>query len=467
MEDGGAEMLSSITMAGCGVEVDVLLPRGVDTSEILKRRRKLAENLDRHEHELFITIPKQARTVRLWVADPGALDEPIEASPLVTNPPRQVSMYRDRAPLGQNLRGDAIALNLWQKHVLFTGNSNMGKTASLRSLALWLLFDPTVEFRVADLKGIGDWKMFRGRATTYIAGPTDGHSIEATHMLEEAVRVMEKRLMDFDEDKYPDGVPEGLPGYHPLVLIVDEAQNAYMNPQVDDLKRPYGGKSNKSRYFMAIRKIHNQGRAVNVVAWEGTQDPTDQNLPKLAREGAHIRAALRVGSKEQSRMGLGDAAVNDGAAPHELQAEHKGTLVITGVPCQQGQVSEIVRTHYINGSDGTEIAEASEQMRHSPVEAEEDEQPARDHLADIARVIGESGQPRVGTTDVLQRLVVLDEREYRPWTHEQLTAFLKPWNAAPYKSGGNKVVSAARVHEAITDRDENGGFGDEEDDFEA
>src|SRR5437763_15887088 len=129
-----------------------------------------------------------------------------------------------------------------------------------------------------------------------------------------------------------------------------------MNPQGEDLKRAYGGKSNKSRYFMAIRKIHNQGRAVNVVAWEGTQDPTDQNLPKLAREGAHIRAALRVGSREQSRMGLGDAAVNDGAAPHELPAEHKGTLVITGpgVPCQQGQVSGIVRTHFINGSDGTE-----------------------------------------------------------------------------------------------------------------
>jgi S-DNA-T family DNA segregation ATPase FtsK/SpoIIIE len=468
MEDGGAGMLSSITLAGCGVEVDVLLPRGVDTGEIQKRRKKLAENLDRHEHELFITIPKQARTVRLWVADPGALDEPIEASPLVTNPPQRVSMFRDRAPLGQNLRGDGIALDLWQKHVLFTGNSNMGKTAALRSLALWLLFDPTVEFRMADLKGIGDWKMFRDIATTYIAGPTEDHAIEATHMLEEAVREMEKRLMNFDEDKYPDGVPEGLPGYHPLVLIVDEAQNAYMNPMADELKRPYGGKSNKSRYFMAVRKIHNQGRAVNVVLWEGTQDPTDQNLPKLAREGAHIRAALRVGSKEQSRMGLGDAAVNDGAAPHELQAEHKGTLVITGpgVPCQQGQVSEIVRTHFVNGTDGTTVADQAKQLRTGQQEASEEDREERDHLADIARVISESQKPRVGTTEVLQRLVVLDEAGYRPWTHEQLTAFLKPLNAAPYKSGGVMVISAARVQEALTDRDENEPSEGDGDDFE-
>lgn len=466
MDDGGAGMLSSIAIAGCGVEVDVTLPRGVDTSEILKRRRKLAENLDRHEPELFITIPKQARTVRLWVADPGALDEPIEASPLVTNPPQRVSMYRDRAPLGQNLRGDAIALDLWQKHLLFTGLSNMGKTAALRSLALWLLFDLIVEFRVADLKGIGDWKMFRDIATTYIAGPTDDHAIEATLMLEEGVREMEKRLMNFDEDKYPDGVPEGLPGYHPIVLIVDEAQNAYINPQVDDLKRPYGGKSNKSRYFMAVRKIHNQGRAVNVLLWEGTQDPTDLNLPKMAREGAHIRASLRVGTKEQSRMGLGDAAVNDGAAPHELQPEHKGTVVITGpgVPCQQGQVSEIVRTHFINGTDGNDVAEQAKQLRSGQSETPEGQRPERDHLADLAQVIGQSGKPRVGTTEVLQRLVALDETEYRPWTHERLSAFLKPFNAAPYKSGGVKVISAARIAEALTDRDENEGADGDEDD---
>ncbi|PWS48510.1 hypothetical protein DLE01_26850, partial [Streptomyces sp. FT05W] len=38
--------------------------------------------------------------------------------------------------------------------------------------------------------------------------------------------------------------------------------------------------------------VHNQGRAVDVTLWEGTQDPTDQNLPKLVREGAHTRASL-------------------------------------------------------------------------------------------------------------------------------------------------------------------------------
>ena len=44
MADGAAGMLGPITFAGCGVEVDVTLPSGVSTEEVLSRRRKLAEN---------------------------------------------------------------------------------------------------------------------------------------------------------------------------------------------------------------------------------------------------------------------------------------------------------------------------------------------------------------------------------------------------------------------------------------
>ncbi|HEX3781464.1 MAG TPA: hypothetical protein VHX38_17530, partial [Pseudonocardiaceae bacterium] len=71
MGDAGAAMLGPIRIAGCGVEVDVTLPSGVSTEDVQKRRRKLAENLSRHEHEVFITIPVAARTVRLWIADSG------------------------------------------------------------------------------------------------------------------------------------------------------------------------------------------------------------------------------------------------------------------------------------------------------------------------------------------------------------------------------------------------------------
>lgn len=464
MGEGSAQLLGPITIAGVGVEVDVTLPTGVTTEEIKAKRRRLAENLDRHEHELFITTAPAARTVRLWVADPGALDEPIEPSPLVLNAEITANVHSGRAPWGQNLRGDAVGINLWQKHLLITGLSNMGKTAALRALALWAAFDPSTEWHIADLKGIGDWRMFRDIAETLIEGPTDEHVIRATHMLEWGVHEMERRLQQFDADKYPDGVPPNLPGFHPIFLVVDEAQVAFMCPAKGETygdevidRRPFGGAKNDSRYFMAARKIHNQGRAVNVVLWQGTQDPTDQNLPKLVREGAHIRASLKVGTEQQSRMALGDNAVAAGAAPHELKQEHKGTVVVTGagVPCQQGQTSETVRTHFVSGSDAIEIAERIKAARRSRTTASSERAVVRDLLADVAEVL--RGEDRVRATDVVARLRALAPH-YPPYvdmTAEQLRDQLADVGVRVTKVGV-LMVYAERVHAALAARQEDG-----------
>jgi S-DNA-T family DNA segregation ATPase FtsK/SpoIIIE len=108
MGDAGAALLGPIVSAGCGIEVDVFLPSGVSTAEIQAKRQKLAENVGRHKHELFITIPERPRTVRLWIADSGALDQPIGPSPLVTDPTMKADYRTGRAPWGQSLRGDQL-----------------------------------------------------------------------------------------------------------------------------------------------------------------------------------------------------------------------------------------------------------------------------------------------------------------------------------------------------------------------
>jgi S-DNA-T family DNA segregation ATPase FtsK/SpoIIIE len=445
MGDGGGNMLSPIVIAGCGVEVDVLLPTGVSTDEIQKRRRKLAENLNRHEHEVFITIPAAARTVRLWIADSGALDEPIGDSPLVTDPTSTANYKTGRAPWGQDLRGTLALISIFQRHILMTGLSNQGKTAALRALAVWLCLDPTVEFRIGDLKGVGDWAMFDGLAAVLIQGPTDEHVVEVTEMVEEGVEEMERRLLAPPGTVHP-----------PLVLIVDEAQVAFMCPIKGPDGRLYGGTKATSRYFMAARKIHNQGRAVNVTLWQGTQDPTDQNLPKLVREGAHIRAALVLGTESQSRMALGDKAVDGGAAPHLLrQGKDKGTLVVTGdgIEMPAGQSSITVRTHYITDAQAIEITDRAKSARSAVVTraAAEKDAVQVDPLADIAAVIGDAS--RMLTREVLQRLVQKNPAFYRAWTFQELLELLEPLGAAPYKTDGQMIVSRAKVLDALARRD--------------
>ncbi|MGP4048767.1 ATP-binding protein [Streptomyces sp. 2A115] len=444
MGDVGAAMLSPIVIAGCGVELDVTLPTGVSTEEIQGRRRKLAENLNRHEHEVFITIPEAARTVRLWIADSGALDEPIGPSPLVTDPDVRANYKTGRAPWGQSLRGDAVALSVYQRMLLITGLSNQGKTASLRAIALWLAFDPTVEFWIGDLKGIGDWGMFEGLARVLIQGPTDEHACAVTEMVEAAVKEMERRLM----------APPGTV-HDPLVVIVDEAQVAFMNPLKDDNKLPYGGKKATSRYFMACRRVHNQGRAVNVTLWQGTQDPTDENLPKLVREGAHTRASLVVGTESQAKMALGDKAVDGGAAPHLLrQGLDKGTVVVAsdGIDIPASEASITVRTHFIDTDPAKEIAERAKQLRSGvatihQLEVVQDVDP----LADILAALG--GAPRMRTQDVLHGLRTRNEAYYREWKYGDLKEFLEGFDAEPHKSDGVMVVDREKVLDALGNRD--------------
>ncbi|MBN9758878.1 MULTISPECIES: FtsK/SpoIIIE domain-containing protein [unclassified Pseudonocardia] len=435
MDDAGGAMLGPIRVAGAGVEVDVRLPSGVDTSEIQRRRRKLAENLDRHEYEVFITVPAP-RTVRLWVADSGALDEPIGPSPLLGDPDGvRADVYTGHAPWGRDLRGQARGISLKQFHLLITGLSNQGKTAALRALVLWVMFDVTAEFRIADLKGVGDWHMFDGLASELIEGPADEHVIAATEMLERVVAEMERRLGSMDRDKYPNGVTRDLArkpgsGFHPLFAVIDEAQQAYMCPVVDSDKNPYGGRSARSRFFMAVRKIHNQGRAVNVHLWQGTQDPTDQNLPKLVREGAHIRGSLVVGTESQARMAVGDKAVDGGAAPHLLrQGVDKGTLVLNGVGMDlpTGESSIILRTHFISGDEATELVTRAKEQRAKAGRATTTAGPEEtvddvDHIAVMVEVMGEA--KHLKRSDLLACLHKHDFTTYGTWEAKTLAKYL-------------------------------------------
>lgn len=444
-----AYLVSAIRIAGCGDEFDFTPPSGAtETGEILRRQPRLAENLGRLPHEVHLSIPA-AGQVHVWAARTGALDEPTDPSPLTFDSEITADYRRGRAPWGQSLRGDPVAVSLFQIHLLITGQSAQGKTASMRALALWLALDKRVEFRIADLKGMNDktkksdWAMFEPIATVLIAGPSDDHVIAASEMLETVAAEMDRRLTEGGE-------------WNPLVAVVDEAQQAYMCPAKDDEGRPYGGKANNSRFLTAVRKIQNQGRVVDVLLWTGTQDPTDQNLPVLAREGAHLRMCLAVGKETKSRMALGDAAVDNGAAPHALRINRdRGTVVATGggLPLDDGETSMTIRTHYIPDLEACEIAARARDLR-GPAPVWADAEIIRDILRDVADCFGHD--ERLTPKEMTARLRKLDP-SYIPYRHlkgVQLAELLREQRVSVTEINGNLRVLRDRVWEALDEREE-------------
>jgi S-DNA-T family DNA segregation ATPase FtsK/SpoIIIE len=70
------------------------------------------------------------------------------------------------------MRAGQITVGMLQKHWLIGATWKQGKSTVLRLLALGLSLDPTIELHVADLKGDGDWTMFKPRVASLIEGGT-------------------------------------------------------------------------------------------------------------------------------------------------------------------------------------------------------------------------------------------------------------------------------------------------------
>ena len=110
-----------------------------------------------------------------------------------------------------------------------------------------------------------------------------------------------------------------------------------------------------------LKALHDQARAVNIHLWQFAQNPTDQNLPVVVREGAMIRASLFVGTESIARMALGEAPVDTGAAPHALRAGlDRGTVVLApgeSMDLPNGATHTTVRTHFISTREAWDIVE--------------------------------------------------------------------------------------------------------------
>lgn len=472
LKDGGVlEFIVQPREQGGGTYFQLRLPVGCIAAEFLPSAKVelLAGNLARHKHEVWPQrqADSDARVLDCWVADKGTMDRPAPAWPLLHE--GEFDVFRDRGPLGVTMRRDPVMVGMLQKHWLIGANSKQGKTTLLRLILLCLALDPTVELRLADLKGDGDLRCLRNRCHTYIEGPTDEHAEAACAMLEDVLAEMKRRY----EKKAQLGITGPITramsrrkgsGFHPIWAIVDECQVMYMMGKSADGETLIGGSKDESRAQDAAKRLHDLARAVNIHLIQATQRPDPQTMPVRVREGVHVRVCLWVPKLSAAQMILAEAA-DQGARPYDLRSGvDAGTAVFAGevedIP--MGQAFTIVKSYYVDQEASEKVAKRAIEawtrygQSPSPLVIDGGRDPAViDSLAHITEAM--RGEDKVLTRDVLYRLKEDRMDTYGDWSDKDLSDALKEYELYGVKirkSHGDSKVFLEDLHRALRERPE-------------
>jgi S-DNA-T family DNA segregation ATPase FtsK/SpoIIIE len=254
-------------------------------------------------------------------------------------------------------------------------------------------------------------------------------------------------LRDHDERKVNRVIAEKDTRLRPRIVVVDECQNLFM------------GKHGKQAIETAA-KLMSTARKYGITLMFLTPEPSKDALPRKIISITSNKACFAIGDQQANDAVLGTGSYKTGISAVGLTPMTDegpgdiGTAMARGFMAKPG----LLRSFYVPQDDAHRVTQRALQLRQehgvpTEVATATTAEPARDPLVDIATVLGDL--PRMKTMDVLHRLINLHRPTYGDWSARTLTAFLTDHQAAPYKTEGAMQISAARLREAITIRDEN------------
>ena len=198
------------------------------------------------------------------------------------------------------------------QHVSLVGSTGAGKSNLIADLLLNLR--PEVDSGTALIYGI-DLKngIELSRFDSYLADLATDMD-ETLNMLEQLSRLMDERG---EQLRFEHRTSTTMDTRTPMILIViDEAAELVgaMDKQ---------GKAKQERIRTLLDRILRLGRATGFTVIMASQDPRKEALP--LRDRCPMRIALRLNSKEEAIMLLGETAVKAGAAPWLIGVRQAGT----------------------------------------------------------------------------------------------------------------------------------------------
>jgi DNA segregation ATPase FtsK/SpoIIIE, S-DNA-T family len=421
-DPGAISFPTEIHRDGPGHLAIVDLPYGVEASEVIARRGKLASGLRLPLDQVWPEpAPGHTGRLALWVGHEPASQMRLPAWPLLKA--GRVDVFT-AFPMFTTPRLDLIGAEFMFRNWLFGGQPGSGKTFGLRLALLGCALDPRVEIRGYELKGVGDFAVLGPLLAEYGNGFDDDTLAACAAMIEWLYDECQRRSKKIAHYAAIGKAPENKvtpelaslkgSGLHPLVAWIDEYQELG--------KSKFGKAAGET-----LEKVIKLGRALGVIVLIGTQIPDKDSLPTGITRNVNTRFCCSVADQIANDMILGTSAYKNGyrATVFEPVVEAGwGILAGLGKPGAR-------KTFYVNTADAAQVVARAIVARRAVGtlpdlgEQTRDTGTAYDLLADVMAVWPE-GEDKAPNADLIDRLTTLRPEVYTGWKPEALTAALKP-----------------------------------------
>lgn len=426
------------------------LPYGVEASEVIARRGKLASAMRLPLDQVWPEpAPGHTGRLALWVGYEPASQMKAPPWPLLSESAK-VDVFKAFA-FATTPRLDVVSVDLMFRNFLFGGQPGSGKTFALRDLVLAAALDPRTEIRGYELKGVGDFAVLEPVMAEYGNGFDDETLARCFAFIEwlyEEARRRSKRIEHYARlGKAPENkvTPELASlkgsGLHPLVAWFDELQEL--------MTSKYGKEAGE-----ILEKVIKLGRALGIIILIGTQIPDKDSLPTGITRNVNSRFCLSVADQTANDMILGTSAYKNGYRATVFRpVDEAGWGILRGF----GPGATAVRSFYVDTNAAARIVTRAIALRTAAgnvptFPAERDVAPQHSVLDDLARV-WPGDEKKVWNETLCTLLAELRPEVYGGWEAAQLTTALKPHTAIKVADVGKRIDGKPATRRGIAHAD--------------
>jgi S-DNA-T family DNA segregation ATPase FtsK/SpoIIIE len=452
-----------IVRDGAGWRAELDLPHGVTAVDVIEKRKELSSGLRRPLGCVWPEPVEDEHSGRLvlWVGDrPLSQSRPV-AYPLLKA--GVTSMFKP-LPFGIDQRGRPVTVTLMFASAAVGAQPRMGKTFSVRLLALGAALDVTCELHIYDGKGMGDYVMFEPVAHWFGSGSREQTLLSLRDDLLAAKDDVDRRadlltkLTRAGKCKEGKITPElaKVKSYrlHPVFFLLDECHLAF------DTGKGKDGKLGEEISALAEYLVR-VGPAAGYTLVASTQRPDADSLPSGIRANVQLRFCLRVADQGTNDMVLGTSAYKNGVRATEFALSDKGIGYLSG----EGTTPVIVWTHNVDADGATAVVQRARGLREDAdtltgmaagIVPERRSDPA-ELLADVLTAIGEDEQ--IWSEAVCARLADANPGRYGGWDAATLGKALRAlgvttaqtwWTPPGGKATNRNGVTRKQISDALT-----------------